>query len=192
MSLGRTSEGTTRSSPRLPRLLTVAGLVAICMGATASTCSFNNIVKSSGGGSQPSFVVNMQLQDVNGSGSDTFQVGDPITMVMTIRNRLDTSATIEFPTARQSDFVVVQANTSNVVWKWSDNRTFPQTATKLDFAAGETKTVTVTWNQIGSDNVQVIAGTYEARGVLVYSNFDASPLEANQQGSTLERFTIIQ
>lgn len=187
----RMSEGTTRGSPRLPRLVTVAGLVAICMGATSSTCSFNNIVNSSGG-NEPSFVVNMQLQDVNGSGSDTFQVGDPITMVMTIRNRLSTSASIEFPTARQSDFVVVEANTSNVVWKWSDNRTFPQTATKLDFAAGETKTVTVTWNQIGSDNLQVIAGSYEARGVLVYSNFDASPLEANQQGSTLERLTIIQ
>jgi hypothetical protein len=185
-------EGTTRRSPRLPRLVTVAGLVAICMGATStSTCSFNSVLNSSSGG-QPSFVVHLQLQDVNGAGSDTFQTGDPITMVMTIRNRLDTAASIEFPTSRQSDFVVVEADTSNVVWKWSDNRTFPQTQTKLDFAAGETKTVTVTWNQVGSDNLQVVDGTYEARGVLVYSNFDASPLEANQQGSTLERFTIVQ
>jgi hypothetical protein len=185
-------EGTARWSPRLPRLVTVAGLVAICMGATSSTCSFNNIVSSGSSGSDPSFVVHLQLEDVNGSGSDTFQTGDPITMVMTIRNRLSTSASIDFPTARQSDFVVVQADTANVVWKWSDSRTFPQTQTTLDFAAGETKTVTVTWDQIGTDNLQVVTGSYEARGVLVYSNFDTSPLEANQQGSTLERFTIVQ
>jgi hypothetical protein len=186
------SPETARWYQRLPRLVTVVGLVAICMGATSSTCSFNNLINSSGGGNQPSFVVHLQLQDVNGAGSDTFQTSDPITMVMTIRNRLSTSASVEFPTGRQSDFVVVEADSSNVIWKWSDNRTFEQTSTKLDFAAGETKTVTVTWNQVGSDNLQVVAGTYEARGVLVYSNFDSSPLEANQQGSTLERFTIIQ
>jgi len=176
---------------RLPRVATVVGVLAICMGATNSSCTFVSNLGGSGG-SQPSFVVHLQLEDVNGGVSDTFQTGDQISMVMKIRNRLSTSASIEFPDGRQSDFVVVQADSSNVVWKWSDKRTFGQVATKLDFAAGETKTVTVTWNQVGNDNLQVLPGTYEARGALVYSGFDASPLEANQQGSTPERFTILQ
>ena len=33
-------------------------------------------------------------------------------------------------------------------------------------------------------------GDYEARGVLVYSDFDINPLKSNQLASTLVRFTI--
>jgi hypothetical protein len=178
-----------RWSGLLPRLLTVVGVLAICMGSTSKSCS---VVTSGGSGSSGdmSFVVHLQLQDINGDVTDTFQSGEQINMVMTIRNRLSTSASVEFPTARQSDFVVVQENSSNVAWKWSDGRTFAQVQTKLDFAAGEIKTITVTWDQVGADNLQVRAGTYEARGVLVYSNFDTNPLAENQLASTLERFTI--
>jgi hypothetical protein len=178
-----------RWSRHLPRLLTVVGVLAICLGAESKSCTFLSTTGSGGSGSM-SFVVHLQLQDINGDVTDTFERGEQINLVMTIRNRLDTSASVEFPTARQSDFVVVQENSSTVVWKWSDLRTFTPVQTRLDFDAGETKTITVSWNQVGTDNLQVIPGTYEARGVLVFSSFDTDPLQENQLASTLERFTV--
>lgn len=175
---------------RLPRLLTILGAAAICMGATSQSCSLPNL--GGGGSSQPSFVTNLQIQDATGAASDTFTQGETIRLVLTVRNRLNTSASVEFTTARQSDFVVVPETSSVAVWKWSSGRAFEQVATKLDFAAGETKTFTVNWNQVGSNNAPVLPGTYEARGVLVYAGFDTDPLQANEMGSTLQRFVIVQ
>ena len=111
--------------------------------------------------------------------------------MLTVRNRLSTRATVEFTTARISDFVVVRENSSSVVWKWSTGQPpFTPSATTLEFNAGETKTFERAWNQVGDNGVPVPAGTYEARGVLFYDGFDADPLKTNQLGSTLVRFTI--
>jgi len=113
-------------------------------------------------------------------------------MILTVRNRRDTTETIDFPDSRTSDFVVVRANTDNVVWQLSKETAAPAaTPTTLSFAPGETKTFTTTWDQTdsGSGN-QVRTGSYEARGVLVFDGFDSNPLRASQRGSPLEEFTI--
>jgi hypothetical protein len=107
-----------------------------------------------------------------------------------VRNRLNTPAIVQFPSTRMSDFLVVRENTSSIVWMWSNDRAFEQVLTELDFAAGETKTFTVSWDQTDNEGLPVAAGTYEARGVLVYEDFDAHPLATDPLGSTLERFTI--
>jgi hypothetical protein len=172
---------------RLPRLLAVMGVLAICLGATSRSCS---LATSGANGNDPSFVAHLELRDINGDTTDSFQRGELINLVLTVRNRLDSKATAEFTTARESDFVVVRENTNDVVWKWSHDRTFPQVATTLEFAPSETKSFSVTWNQTDSNGNALQAGTYEARGALVYAGFDTSPLQANQFGSTLERFTI--
>jgi hypothetical protein len=113
-------------------------------------------------------------------------------MILTVRNRRDTTQTIDFTDSRTSDFVVVRANTSTVVWQLSKETAAPSpTATTLSFAAGESKTFTTTWNQLDSSGGdQVRAGNYEARGVLVFDGFDTNPLRASQRGSPLESFTI--
>ena len=179
---------------RLPRLLTVVGMLAICLGSTTSrSCSFvsNPDTDDGTGGDRPSFVAHLELRDLNGEITDTFERRDQVTLVLTVRNRLDTAASAEFPSTRTSDFVVVRENTEDVVWKWSDDQAaFSQIPTTLDFLPGETKTFTATWNQTSAAGVQVSSGTYEARGVLVYTGFDSNPLQSNQMGSTLERFTI--
>ena len=113
-------------------------------------------------------------------------------MVLTVRNRRDTTETIDFTDSRTRDFVVVRANTDNVVWQLSKETAAPsQTATTLTFGPNESQTFTTTWDQTESDSGdQVRTGTYEARGVLVFDGFDSSPLRASQLGSPLERFTI--
>jgi len=108
-----------------------------------------------------------------------------------VRNRRDTTETIDFTDSRTSDFVVVRANTDSVVWQLSKKSAAPsQTPTTLSFAPGESKTFTTTWDQIDDSGDQVRTGTYEARGVLVFDGFDSRPLRASQQGSPLESFTI--
>lgn len=174
----------------LPRLLTVLGILAVSLGATSRSCSLRDGI---GGGSddEPSFVTQLLVQDTANQTTDSFDRGEIIQFVLTVRNRLNSTATIDFPTARTTDFVVVNENTNDVVWKWSDDQAaFAQVATTLTFNAGETKSFTVTWNQIGRSGSQVRSDRYEARGVLVYDGFDSNPLRTNQQGSTLERFTI--
>ena len=171
-----------------PRLVTVLGIAAICLGATSKSCKLiqDNIDNREG-----QFVTALTVQDAGGQITDVFDRGEQIQVVMTVRNELDTSAVVQFPSTRQSDFVIVRAGTAEVVWQWSENQPpFQQIPTELRFAPGETKTFTQTWNQVGRNGVPARTGTYEARGVLVFSGFDADPLQENQLGSPLERFTI--
>ena len=113
-------------------------------------------------------------------------------MILTVRNRRDTTETIDFTDSRQSDFLVVRANSYDIVWQLSEESAAPSPRpTTLEFAPGETKTFTITWDQTDSDSGdQVRTGTYEARGVMVFDGFDTSPLRSSQLGSPLERFTI--
>ena len=171
----------------LPRALSVLGAGAVCLGATSSSCSLGGFDDRD----EPSFVTELSLRNLDGETTDTFERGELITMVLTVRNRLGTRASVDFTTRRTSDFVVVRENTRDVVWQWSTSQApFAQTPTTLEFEPGETKTFTVSWDQISDAGVQVRSDTYEARGALVYSGFDTNPLRSNQMGSTLERFRI--
>jgi hypothetical protein len=176
------------------RLATLVAILVICAGTTTSnrSCSLGGSNNSGDGGDDPTFVATLQLQDTTGNVTDSFQRQELIQMILTVRNRRDTSESIDFSDSRTSDFVVVRANTDNVVWQLSKETAAPSpTATTLDFAPGETKTFTTTWDQTDSDNGdQVRTGTYGARGVLVFDGFDSRPLRASQLGSPLESFTI--
>ncbi|MGH8185643.1 MAG: BsuPI-related putative proteinase inhibitor, partial [Steroidobacteraceae bacterium] len=99
--------------------------------------------------------------------------------------------TIQFPTSRQSDFVVVRENTDDVVWQQSDLDSAPSTTpTTLEFAPNQIRTITTTWDQIDADGNEARVGAYEARGVIIFDGFEGNPLRTNQLGSQLERFTI--
>lgn len=175
----------------LPRLITVLGLLAISLGATTESCSLRDSLGGGGSSSNPDFVTELTLKNANAEITDTFDRGEEITLVLTVRNRLKTAATVQFTTTRREDFVVVRENSSNVVWKWSTARgPFPANNNELNFDAGETKTFTALWNQIGDNGVQVLPETYEARGVLFYAGFDSDPLKSNQLGSTVVRLVI--
>ena len=176
------------------RPLTLLGILVICAGSTTSnrSCSLGSSDNSGDGGNDPTFVATLQLQNSTGEVTDSFERNGTITMILTVRNRHDTTETIDFTDSRTQDFVVVRANTDNVVWQLSKETAPPsQTPTTLTFGPNETQTFTATWNQTESDSGdQVRVGSYEARGVLVFDGFDDHPLRASQLGSQLESFTI--
>lgn len=176
-----------------PRLLTLLGILAICAAATSSnSCSLGSSNNSGDGGNDPTFVTTLQLQDSSGNATNSFDRGATITMILTVRNRRDTTETIDFTDSRTRDFVVVRANTDNVVWQLSKETAAPSpTPTTLTFGPNETQTFTTTWDQTESGSGdQARVGNYEARGVLVFDGFDDHPLRASQLGSELEQLTI--
>ena len=176
------------------RVATLVGILVICAGTASSnrSCSFGSSDDSGDGGDDPTFVTTLQLQDNEGNVTNSFQRGEQIQMILTVRNRRDTTEEVEFTDSRQSDFLVVRENSSGIVWQLSEESAAPSpTPSTLEFAPGESKTFTTSWNQTDSDSDdQVRVGTYEARGVVVFDGFDNSPLRASQLGSPLERFTI--
>ena len=182
------------SSRPLPRLIAVIGLLAICLGASSGSCSLGSVGNDDDDGGNtddPSFATTLELRNARGEIADRFDRSELIDMTLTVRNRLNSTVEVDFDTTRTSDFIVVEENTNDVVWKWSDDQgPFADIETPLEFAPGQIQTFTVTWNQQGDSGNQVRAGTYEARGVLVYDDFDSNPLRSNQMGSTLVRFTI--
>jgi hypothetical protein len=175
------------------RVATLVGILVICAGQSSSrSCSLGRSDDSGDGGDDPTFVATLQLQDNEGNVTDTFQRGEQIQMILTVRNRRDTTETVEFTDSRQSDFLVVRENSTGIVWQLSEESAAPAPApTTLEFAPGQSRTFTTTWDQSESDSgEQVRVGTYEARGVVVFDGFSNSPLRASQLGSPLERFTI--
>jgi hypothetical protein len=101
-----------------PRLLTLLGILTICAASTTSnrSCSLGSSNNSGDGGNDPTFVATLQLQDSSGDVSDSFERGATVTMILTVRNRRDTTQTIDFNDSRTRDFVIVRANTDNIVW----------------------------------------------------------------------------
>jgi hypothetical protein len=176
------------------RVATLVGIFVICAGTASSnrSCSFGSSDDSGDGGDDPTFVTTLQLQDSEGNVTNSFEREEQIQMILTVRNRSDTAETVEFTDSRQSDFLVVRENRSGIVWQLSENGAAPAPGmTTLEFAPGEIKTISISWNQTDSDSDdQVPVGTYEARGVIVFDGFDNSPLRSSQLGSPLERFTI--
>lgn len=172
----------------VPRLATVLGVLAICLGASSKSCRLiqDNIENRDG-----QFVTSLTLQNPSAQITDVFERDEQIEFVMTVRNELDRTAIIEFPTTRTFDFVVLREGTDEIVWQWSEDQPIQQTPSEIEFAPEETQTFRATWDQISNLDVQVRPGTYEARGVLVFRGFDSNPREQNQQGSTIQRFTIL-
>jgi Intracellular proteinase inhibitor len=176
------------------RVATLVGIFVICAGTASSnrSCSFGSSGDSGDGGDDPTFVTTLQLQDSEGNVTNSFERREQIQMILTVRNRRDTTERVEFTDSRQSDFLVVRENSSGIVWQLSEETAAPSpTPTTLEFAPGESKTFTTTWDQLESDSGdRVRVGTYEARAVVVFDGFDNSPLRSSQLGSPLERFTI--
>ena len=177
------------------RLPTLLGILLICAATTSSnrSCSLGSSSNNGGdGGNDPTFVATLQLQDSAGNVTDSFERNGTIQMILTVRNRRDTTETIDFTDSRTRDFVVVRANTETVVWQLSKEEAAPSpNPTTLTFGPNQTQTFSIIWDQTESaSGDQVPVGTYEARGVLVFDGFDDHPLRASQLGSELEQFTI--
>lgn len=163
-------------------LRTVAVAAVVVVTAGASSCETDV--------TEPRFVADLVLRNPAGDVRDVFLRDEAITLELKVRNRGSSEAVLQFSSTQQYDFVVVDAGTSRVRWKWSTGKAFAQRLTELTFAPGETKTFTVTWDQLDAAGQPVGAGSYEARGVLLFEEFAANPLASHQLGSPLKAFRI--
>jgi hypothetical protein len=168
-------------------------LVGIVL-ATAgyASCSFN-----SGPDPRPDppphvepFGSSLTLRDVNGVETRSFVVGEPIRFDFEIVNLTDQKQVVSFPDGQDHDFVVVNDGTSQIRWKWSQNLAFTQANTELTFESNASKTFTLYWPGTLADGTPLPAGTYQARGALVFDGFRANPLASHSMGSELESFTV--
>lgn len=166
------------------RILVVGAIWTFTAGATS--CSVGDDGEFGG----PTFVADLTLRNAAGNVDDEFAPGETITLELTVRNRSDLEAVLEFTSGQQFDFAVLDSGTSRVRWKWSRGKAFTQANSELVFAPDQTRTITVQWDQRDDAGLPVAPGNYEARGVLIFGQFASDPLFPHQLGSPLRRFTI--
>jgi hypothetical protein len=136
------------------------------------------------------FTTTLLLRDSTGLVGNNFRFGEPIGFELDVRNRTAQTVNLVFPDAQIYDFVVLDAATSRVRWRWSDGKSFAQVVTRLAFEPYSSKTYSVTWNGVLADGTQLTPGNYRARGTLVFDAFASDPLAANDMASPVVEFTV--
>lgn len=142
------------------------------------------------GGGVVGFSTTLTLHDSSGVTTTSFVFGEPIRFDLEVRNLSDQSVTLTFSDAQIYDFVVLDENSVQVRWRWSDNMTFPPVVTQLVFQPYSSKAYSVLWNGVLDNGTQLPPGNYRARGVLVFDQFASDPLAASDKGSPLVSFTV--
>ncbi|MGE5625381.1 MAG: hypothetical protein ACM3ZT_07525 [Bacillota bacterium] len=131
-----------------------------------SNCSKNN------DSSAPQFVTSLTVEDASNLPTSVFASGATIQFVLTIRNRSNSNQSLFFNGSEECNFAVVDAGTATVEWTDDTNGGSSVCAGsgtssnfgQLDFTPGETKTFTVSWNQLNDSGSQVATGNYEVIG----------------------------
>lgn len=165
---------------RLIRLLLAVTALLLLLGN--SNCSQKNSASDA-----PHFVTDIAIEDVNNnvvSGptvtTPSFVAGTTINFVVTIRNRSTTSQTLWFNTSEESNFAVVQEGTADVVWNADDGLNPTTGFTSFTLTAGQSKTVSFTWDQTDDSGNQLAAGNYEVLGgFTVFNTAGAGAAAAN-------------
>jgi hypothetical protein len=184
----------------------VFAIVAVAMLLGASTCTKNSDSDA------PQFVTTLTVENTSGQPSASFAQGETIQFVLTIRNRSNQPQSLFFNSDELLNLAVVDTGTATVEWT-CDNTTATASTTactigtnlgtastsgsgfnEIDFAAFETKTVTVTWDQTDDNGAQVpvvptnpgtsTVGQYEVMGGFTVFN-TAGPGSAADNGSSM-------
>jgi hypothetical protein len=185
---------------RLVRLVFTIAAVMLLLGA--SNCTKSNSSDA------PQFVTTLAVQNSAGQPTVSFAQGDTVQFVLTIRNRTDQAHSLFFNSDELLNLAVVDTGTATVVWTCDNDTTTacvigsnlgtPSTSgsgfNEIDFAAFETKTVTVTWNQTDNNGAQVpvvptnpgtsTVGRYEVMGGFTVFN-TAGPGSGSDNGASM-------
>lgn len=81
----------------------------------------------------------------------------------------------------------------SVIWEWSLGKVIPAVVTEETFDPGETKTLTIIWNQTHNNGTPVGTGNFAAQGfigVLSELKNQNKSLDATEARSPLVNFTI--
>ncbi len=111
------------------------------------------------------FETRLVLKNARGDEAREFRVGEPITFVVTIRNRADAARNLTLPTSQTHDCLVSGAD-HREVWRLSSGRMFAQVITEIALRPSEWRAFTATWNQADAGGRPVPPGEYDGVGLV--------------------------
>jgi hypothetical protein len=117
--------------------------------------------------SVPTFSADLELRDASGNPAAGFPAGEPVVLVLRVRNLTDEARKLTLGTSQKFDFEVEDPS-RGTVWRWSHDQAFLQVLTDLSFAPGETKTFSESWDQTDDAGKAVPAGAYDAVGFVCH------------------------
>lgn len=181
---------------RLFRAIVAVTIAVWLLGA--SNCTQTNNADA------PQFVTTLQVEN-SGVPSSSFAQGDPISLVLTIRNRTNGNLSLFFNSSEFANFAAVDAGTATVVWTCDGDAssitatcsdtaapTVASTGTsssggsfvQINFTAFQTQTVTFTWTGLDNNGDKLAVGNYEAFGGFTVYNA-TGPGNAADNGSSM-------
>ncbi len=128
----------------------------------APACDVNNRPTS---GLDVKFSASLVLRDGAGNATAEFDAGEPVTFELTVTNLLSEQQRIVFPDSQTFEFEIRDPS-GQKLWNWAHGQAFLTVLTAVEFAPGESKRFTHTWDQTGNDGRAVGPGDYDARGFL--------------------------
>ena len=137
------------------------GVFGLALLASFAACGEEDRVL---GSSETSFSSELELRDASGIAAGSFPVGEPVTMVLRVHNRTETSQTLTLPTSQVFDFEVTDPAAASRAWHWSHDKLFATVLTELVFDAGETREFSVVWGQVDDTGASMPKGDYRAVG----------------------------
>lgn len=111
------------------------------------------------------FETRLVLTDTAGKEARAFNGRDPVTLIVTIRNRSGAPRTLTLPTSQTHD-CIVYAGKDKEVWRWSAGRMFAQVMTELTFTPGESRAIAVRWDLTDPKGAPLPPGDYRAVGLV--------------------------
>jgi hypothetical protein len=179
----------------IARLLVLGAVALVTMGAQSScSSSYGDGARmddpTNGSGDGPTFTATLVLKDSSGRVTDRFRRGELITMELTVRNHTDFVQRLSFADANHEDFLVFDAGTPRLRWRWTDGKAFAQVVTEVTFEAQQSQTLSVTWDQVLASGAMLEIGRYEARGMMMRLLPGADLQSPNERASILVPFTI--
>jgi len=138
----------------------LAVVLVIFLAAPAAACSADGEPVAT-----PDFETGLVLKNAAGKEAREFNSGEPITLVVTIRNRTDWRRTLTLPSSQTHDCLVYTADHKEV-WRHSLGQMFAQVIIELTLEPGESRTYTATWKQTDANGKPVPPGKYEAVGLV--------------------------
>ena len=190
----------TREMTRGRMMARFAVLIGVWLGTSGSVafCSF----QSGPGAGTPidpgpvptphsdTFGASLTLRDASGTETSNFVFGEAMRLDFEITNLTNEKQTVQFSDGQDHDFLVVNNGSTQIRWKWSQNRAFTQAESTLVFEANASRTFTLNWPGTLADGTQLPVGTYQARGALLFPGFRTDPLAENEMASQFETFTV--
>jgi hypothetical protein len=160
---------------RTRRVLLVLPIACLLL-APAGACR----ARGDPGVSAPDLETRVVLRNAAGKEAHEFGSGEPITIVVTIRNPSGDARTLTLPTSQTHDCFIYRSGASEPartgegggaagraeVWRASRGRMFAQVVSELTLKPGESRSFTTTWNQTDGEGRPVPPGVYRAVGLV--------------------------